>query len=112
MTHLLRMLVLLMVLTTFFTGCGGVTPRALLEPEGVHIIRGWTYATSDGEALQLDLYVPENYRRAVPIVLWLHGGGWMFGSHDGPLPIAALVKSSVTRASGKPQWCFDSRRSW
>lgn len=78
-------------------GCGG-TPRVLLEPDGVRILRGWTYATRDDVPLQLDLYLPESYQRPLPLVIWLHGGGWMFGSRDG-CPVASLAARGYAVAS-------------
>jgi len=84
-------------LVMVLAGCGG-TPRALLEPDGVRIIRGLTYATNDGESLQLDLYLPETYGQPLPIVIWLHGGGWMFGSHKS-CPLATLATHGYAVAS-------------
>jgi len=37
--------------------------------------RDVTYATVDGKALLLDLYMPEGVERP-PLVVWVHGGAW------------------------------------
>lgn len=38
------------------------------------------YAEIEGEALVLDLYLPEKKQKeAPPLVLWIHGGGWKNG---------------------------------
>jgi acetyl esterase/lipase len=44
----------------------------------VHITTDLEYATVDGVSLQLDLYRPEE-PGPVPVVLYLHGGGWQVG---------------------------------
>lgn len=45
-----------------------------------------TYATVDGEALALDLYMPAGVD-APPLVVYVHGGAWRFGSRDSVSPI-------------------------
>jgi acetyl esterase/lipase len=42
-------------------------------------MRDVTYATPGGVPLRADLYVPERGDRPMPVVLWVHGGGWRFG---------------------------------
>lgn len=93
----LAMILLGLALAMLLTGCGGYS-RAPHEPEGVRIIRGLTYATCDGKALQLDLYLPETYQQPLPLIVWLHGGGWIFGSHTN-CPIANLVLRGYAVAS-------------
>lgn len=93
-----------LALVMVLTGCLGMS-RAPTEPAGVRILRGWTFATYDGNALQLDLYLPENYQQPLPIIVWLHGGGWMFGSRNGcplaPLALRGYAVASVSyRLSG------------
>ncbi|WP_032406810.1 alpha/beta hydrolase [Rhodococcoides fascians] len=45
----------------------------------VHVTLDITYAVVDGLALSLDLYRPESESESVPVVLYLHGGGWRVG---------------------------------
>lgn len=84
-------------LALLLTSCGGYS-RAPTQPEGVRILRGWTYATCDDKPLQLDLYLPETYHQPLPIIIWLHGGGWMFGSRGG-CPLASLAQRGYAVAS-------------
>jgi acetyl esterase/lipase len=34
----------------------------------------------------LDLYLPEQGDKPLPLIIWIHGGAWMAGSKDGPSP--------------------------
>lgn len=52
-------------------------------PAGAVVEKDIVYARHDGVDLKLDLYRPENEEgRALPLVLWIHGGGWLNGSKD------------------------------
>jgi len=53
-------------------------------PEGTSVERDIVYATHDGVQLKLDLYLPDpKPDTALPVVIWVHGGGWLNGSKDG-----------------------------
>ena len=80
-----------------FTSCVGVS-RAPTEPVGVRILRDWTFATADNQPLQLDLYLPEHYGQPLPIIIWLHGGGWMFGTRA-RCPLASWALRGYALAS-------------
>ena len=47
---------------------------------GVRIIRDLVYATHGDRALCADLFLPAIGGEPPPVVIWLHGGGWRFGS--------------------------------
>ena len=38
------------------------------------------YATANGEDLKLDLYTPANLKDPAPLIIYIHGGGWMGGN--------------------------------
>lgn len=65
-------------------------PRAVSQPAGVEIERDIPYATVNGRDLKLDLYVPHGADGRLPVVLWLHAGGWFRGSRS-PCPVARLA---------------------
>jgi acetyl esterase/lipase len=44
------------------------------------------YATVDGQALALDLYMPADIENP-PLIVYIHGGAWRFGSRDSVSPI-------------------------
>lgn len=48
------------------------------------ILRDLEYASVDGVSLGLDLYLPDPAQSTpVPLVIWVHGGGWRAGSKNG-----------------------------
>src|SRR5215213_8390258 len=54
-------------------------PEPRTQANGSKRYEGITYAVAPGyRPLQLDLWVPAS-RTAPPLVVWIHGGGWMFG---------------------------------
>ena len=56
---------------------GGKTHRDLVYVEGGH------------ERNKLDLYLPEKADGPLPLLIWVHGGGWQNGSKDGCPPLRA-----------------------
>lgn len=48
--------------------------------EGVKVERDLEYAHVGGKRLLLDLYLPEKAARPLPVVVGIHGGGWLNGS--------------------------------
>lgn len=55
------------------------------------------YVEKGHERQKLDLRLPANPKGA-PVVLWIHGGGWLAGSKENP-PIAALTAKGYVVAS-------------
>ncbi len=90
-------LLLLFVAMLSLTACFG-PPRSVIEPDGVRILRDWTYATVDGVDLQLDLYLPDHFDKPLPLVVWIHGGGWVSGERS-PCPVAMLATRGYAVAS-------------
>lgn len=53
-------------------------------PPGTKKIGDIVYAQHDGTDLLLDLYLPDNPpTKRLPVVIWVHGGGWAKGSKEG-----------------------------
>lgn len=77
-----------------------VSPAALAaqRPVRAHHHLGMIYDTPAGfRPLELDLFVPEGVTGAVPCVVWIHGGAWLFGSRA-LLPEAWPAASLFQRA--------------
>src|SRR3954470_217136 len=54
-------------------------PEARVQADGTQRFEGVSYAIAYGyRPLQLDVWVPES-ATPPPLVVWIHGGGWMFG---------------------------------
>src|SRR4051794_27150461 len=51
-------------------------------PEGVKLDRDLEYARVGATSLKLDLYRPEAAGEPLPLVVWVHGGGWSAGSKE------------------------------
>ncbi|MCX7603941.1 MAG: alpha/beta hydrolase [Bryobacteraceae bacterium] len=51
-------------------------------PPGVKAVRDLVYAQPGGRPLHLDLYLPEQGARPLPVVVWIYGGAWRAGSKD------------------------------
>ena len=51
-------------------------------PAGVQVLRDLQYVQGGHERNRLDLYLPEKAEGRLPLVCWIHGGGWSTGSKD------------------------------
>jgi acetyl esterase/lipase len=68
-------------------------------PEGVEVLRDLEYAQVKGLSLKLDLYRPATKPSApMPLVIWVHGGGWRNGSKAN-CPAAWLATKGYAVAS-------------
>lgn len=58
-------------------------------PAGVREIHDLTYVEGGHERHKLDLYLPEKAEGPLPLIIWVHGGGWQNGSKEGCPPLRA-----------------------
>ncbi len=76
------------------------TPTA---PAGAgEVVRGITYCTAGKIALKMDLYYPKTRAASMPVVLYLHGGAWEFGtklSSGGIVNFSPLLERGFVIAS-------------
>lgn len=56
-------------------------------PEGVKAHRDLEYVANGHERHKLDLYIPEKADGPLPLLIWIHGGGWQNGSKEGCPPL-------------------------
>ena len=86
-------------------------PRA---PQGVKVLRDLPYADTDNPRQRLDLVLPEKRigNEPLPLVVWIHGGGWRNGDkRSGINRVAPVVTTGRYvgatigyRLSGEAQW--------
>jgi acetyl esterase/lipase len=74
-------LVLLAALATTATGCGSASPGAptVVSATGAASTTV-TYCTDGGKPLSLDVYEPPSGTAPRPLLIFVHGGSWAFGS--------------------------------
>ncbi len=56
-------------------------------PDGVKAHRDLAYVAGGHERQKLDLFVPEQAAGPLPLLIWIHGGGWQNGSKEGCPPL-------------------------
>ncbi len=77
-----------------------LSPQRDPIPEGTRILRDVVYEAVDGRDLRLDLYLPESDDdRPLPLVIWIHGGGWRTGSKQNPRLALTLLGRGYAVAS-------------
>lgn len=68
--------------------------------EKVSIQRDIVYETVGERKLHLDLYQSKNIKEDQPLVIWIHGGGWLGGSkHLGLKRVMGLIEQGFSVAS-------------
>ncbi|MBV9122601.1 MAG: alpha/beta hydrolase fold domain-containing protein [Planctomycetes bacterium] len=67
-------------------------------PPGVKMLRDLAYVPDGHERHLLDLYLPEKADGPLPLIVWIHGGGWQAGNKDHP-PGLPLVSKGYALAS-------------
>ncbi len=79
---------LILAITASFASAQTPPPPNRLPP-GVQAHRDLAYVESGHERHRLDLYLPAKNEGLLPLIIWVHGGGWMNGSKDGCPPLRA-----------------------
>ncbi len=67
-------------------------------PRGTKALRDIEYARVDGKPLLLDIYLPKDAPRPLPVIVWIHGGGWQSGD-KGRCPAVPLVSQGYAAVS-------------
>lgn len=79
-------------------------------PAGVAVQRDIPYVVNGAKNQVLDIFLPEaRSDKPLPLVIWIHGGAWIGGSHHNP-PVLFLVKHGFAVAS--VQHRFSSEVKW
>ncbi|MDI1311079.1 alpha/beta hydrolase [Prosthecobacter sp.] len=85
---------LCLITSLFLAGCSTYGP----ERPGEKIYRDVEFAAPGGRRLCMDLYVPKTAKPA-PVVLWMFGGGWRFGSKGYHVNVRDLTSVGIAVAS-------------
>lgn len=71
------------VLCSSGTGIAQPLPRRPTdELRDVEVRRDIAYVPDGHPRQRLDLYLPKDSPRPLPLIIWIHGGGWLGGSKD------------------------------
>ncbi len=73
--------------------------RRFSLPADVKVVKDITYATVGDRKLPLDLYLPANADKPLPLVIWIHGGGWRGGTKENPGRALPLLERGYAVAS-------------
>jgi acetyl esterase/lipase len=76
----------------------GFARRQPPQAPGATVDRDVVYRTVEGQTLKLDLYRPQNALGPLPVVVWIHSGGWNRGRKE-HCTAATLVKDGYAVAS-------------
>lgn len=68
-------------------------------PENTKVIKDIEYAKVEGQPLLMDIYIPEGVNQPLPVVVWIHGGGWKSGSKENCHPALFLLSYGYAVAS-------------
>lgn len=70
------MIAVLQLLSVIPSAC---TPSSVTSKNAV---RNIAYAHNSGKPVLMDIYVPKEHKDMLPLIVWIHGGGWKAGSKD------------------------------
>ena len=77
----------------------GQANKGRVLPEGVVVERDIVYERVGDRELPLDLYRPADTREPLPLVIWVHGGGWRKGSKEGIRNCVGVLNHGYALAS-------------
>ncbi len=68
--------------------------------EDTVLVSNLEYAYADDKPLLLDLYLPRNAQKPYPVIVWIHGGGWMYHSKEYYVPVQMVDKGFAVASIG------------
>ena len=92
----------------------GPKPLPNVVPEGIEAKRDIPYAGTENPRQKLDLYLPKkrNGDKPLPVVVFIHGGGWKGGDKSGGLRNIALYVSSGDYAGVSVGYRLTNEAQW
>lgn len=70
------------------------------DPPDAQVHRDLVYGQGSGQDLKLDLYLPKNAQGPLPLIVWVHGGGWRQGSKSQSQALWLLPKGYAVASVG------------
>ena len=95
----MKQLLLLSILLSIVSSLTAQQNQGSRIPDGVKVHKDIVYETVDGRELPLDLYIPEGSDEPLPLIIWVHGGGWRGGSKNGINRCAEVLNHGYALAS-------------
>jgi acetyl esterase/lipase len=97
---LLRLLLAITVTATCAAGLAAAPRKNQPRPwpPGVRVLRDLEYVSNGHKLKRLDLYLPEKAARPLPVIVWVHGGGWTRGDKS-RVPIAWFATNGYAIAA-------------
>lgn len=83
-------------------------PDLRLVPSGVEVVRDLSYVTNGHAKQKLDLYLPKRGDK-LPLIVWIHGGGWEAGDKENPRAIILTRDGKYAVASINYRLSKDAR---
>ena len=77
---------------------GAQQPNRRALPVGVTVQKDLAYVPGGHERQKLDLYLPKEASKPLPVIVWIHGGGWQAGSKENN-PLLAYAGKGYAVAS-------------
>ena len=65
------------------TNPSGLTANDMADAVSPKLMKDLIYKTVNGEQIKLDLFIPAGATQPTPLVILIHGGGWVGGNKDG-----------------------------
>jgi acetyl esterase/lipase len=97
MKKIIITLLLLMPLC-FAVSTASAQYKDTLDIAGATVTRNIPYVQNGLPAQNFDLYIPDNAKKPMPLIIWIHGGGWN-GGFKGWIEVPYLVKQGYAIAS-------------
>jgi acetyl esterase/lipase len=73
-------------------------PQPPALPEGTKALRDVAYVTDGHLRQKLDLFIPPDATKPLPLIIWVHGGAWLAGSKE-QCPALPFLKRGYAAAS-------------
>ncbi|MFN7923606.1 MAG: alpha/beta hydrolase [Bryobacteraceae bacterium] len=87
-----------LLLAPAFTAAMFAQAPPVTVPEGWKVHRDLAYVTNAPARQRLDLYLPPKTGK-LPLVIWIHGGAWIGGDKNNPLPLRLIADQGYAIAS-------------